>query len=92
MDALDEAGVREALAGLPGWEFDGQRISKEYTLESFMAAIGFIDRIAAAAEAADHHPDLYNHYKSVKVSLRSWDAGGVTRRDIRLAKQIEATA
>lgn len=92
MALLNETEIADALGSLPGWEHDGERITKDYSFASFMDAIGFINRIAAAADAADHHPDLENHYTKVKVSLRSWDAGGVTRRDVRLAAQIEALA
>lgn len=92
MAALTETEIAEALADLPGWSYDGERISKEFKFKTFMEAIAFIDRIADAAEAADHHPDLENHYNKVIVALRSWDAGGVTKRDIRMAKATEAAA
>ena len=91
MAKLTDAEVANALPGLPGWTYDGERISKEFTFPRFMEAIAFINRVADAAEAADHHPDLENHYKSVLVSFRSWDAGGVTRRDLRMASATEAS-
>lgn len=90
MSKLNDPQVVEALAALPGWSFDGERIHKEFKFKTFMEAIAFIDRIAVCAEAANHHPDLENHYNKVSVGLRSWDAGGVTARDIGLAGQIEA--
>lgn len=92
MAKMTENEIAEALDGLPGWSFDGESISKEFTFPTFMEAIAFIDRIAKAAEAADHHPDLENHYTKVIVAFRSWDAGGVTKRDVRMAAAVEATA
>ena len=89
MGALADAEITEALKALPGWSFDGERISKEFKFEAFMDAIAFINRVAEAAEEADHHPDLENHYNRVLVAFRSWDAGGVTKRDIRMAATTE---
>jgi 4a-hydroxytetrahydrobiopterin dehydratase len=57
-----------------------------------MAAIGFINRVAERAEAADHHPDLVNHYNRVRVSLHTWSENAVTEKDVGLAREIEATA
>lgn len=90
MATLTDTEIAEALANLPGWTYDGARISKEFVFPTFMEAIGFINRLAEAADAADHHPDLENHYTKVLVSFRSWDAGGVTRRDLRMAAAVEA--
>ena len=69
MAALTEPEIVEALADLPGWTYDGERISKEFSFPTFMEAIAFIDRVAEAAEAADHHPDLENHYTKVIVAV-----------------------
>jgi 4a-hydroxytetrahydrobiopterin dehydratase len=92
MAALSVEEIREALAGLPGWAYDGERISKEFAFPTFMEAISFINRLAAAAEDADHHPDLENHHTKVIVSFRSWDVGGVTGRDLRMAASTELAA
>jgi len=90
--ALTDAEIAEALADLPGWTYDNERITKEFAFPSFIEAISFINRVAEAAEAVDHHPDLESHYAKVIVSFRSWDAGGVTRRDLRMAAATEAAA
>lgn len=92
MANLADADIQEALSELPGWTYDGKRISKEFGFPTFMEAIAFINRIAEAAESADHHPDLENHYTKVLVSFRSWDADGVTRRDLRMAAATEEAA
>lgn len=92
MAKLTDADIEEALRELPGWTYDGNRITKEFAFQTFMEAIAFINRIAEASEAADHHPDLENHYTRVLVSFRSWDADGVTNRDLRMAGATEEAA
>jgi 4a-hydroxytetrahydrobiopterin dehydratase len=89
---LSDEEIREGLAGLDGWERDGEAIRKEFTFAGFRAAIAFIDRLAEVAIASRHHPDLENHYNRVVVSLTSHDAGGVTPADLSLARGIEAVA
>lgn len=94
MTALPEEEVRRALAtgDLPGWRLDRGEIFKNYKFDSFLAAIAFINRIAEKAEAADHHPDLENHYKRVRVALHTWAENAVTEKDLRLAREIESVA
>src|SRR4249920_1430650 len=91
MPRLSDDEVRAALAeGLPGWDFDGEAIRKEFVFKGFMAAIAFIDRLAPKAQEARHHPDLENHYNRVLVSLSTHDQGGVTEHDIALARAIDS--
>jgi 4a-hydroxytetrahydrobiopterin dehydratase len=91
MPRLSDDDVRTALAAdLPGWEFDGEAIRREFVFKGFMAAISFIDRLAAKAHEARHHPDLENHYNRVLVSLSTHDEGGVTEHDVALARAIES--
>jgi 4a-hydroxytetrahydrobiopterin dehydratase len=93
MATLSDDDVRIALTeGLPGWKFDGRTIQKEFVFKGFMAAIGFIDRLAPLAHEARHHPDLESHYNRVLVSLSTHDEGGVTEQDVSLARAIEAVA
>jgi 4a-hydroxytetrahydrobiopterin dehydratase len=87
---LDDGEIEQACSRLPGWERAGDQIVKWYELASFRDAITFVDSIADAAEAADHHPDLDIRYRRVRVSLSTHDAGGITQKDIDLAKEIEA--
>jgi 4a-hydroxytetrahydrobiopterin dehydratase len=84
--------VAEALEDLPGWTYDKGAIRKEYVFKGFKAAIGFIDRLAVAAGQAKHHPDLFNSYNRVVVSLTTHDEGGVTQKDVDLARSIESVA
>jgi 4a-hydroxytetrahydrobiopterin dehydratase len=87
----DDAIARE-LAGLPGWERDGNEIVRTYDRGNFDGSIAFVNAIAAAANAADHHPDLAVSWNRVTVRLASHDAGGITDRDVRLAHRIDALA
>jgi 4a-hydroxytetrahydrobiopterin dehydratase len=86
---LTDEQVVAALAGLPGWTREGDEIVKVYELVSFPEAIGFVVRIADAAEAANHHPDLDIRYRRVRVALTTHDAGGLTDLDLSLAGAIE---
>lgn len=81
-----------ALSGLPGWQAggDGRSIARTFVFADFSEAFGFMTRAALAAEKADHHPDWRNVYKTVQITLTTHDAGGVTARDIALAKIMDA--
>lgn len=82
---------RTALAGLPGWaEVQGRdAIAKSFNFADFNAAFGFMARVALMAEKLDHHPEWFNVYSKVDITLATHDAGGVTERDIALARFIE---
>jgi len=88
-----DARVR-ALAGLEGWtEVEGRdAIRKRYTFADFNAAFGFMARAALVAEKLDHHPEWFNVYKTVDLTLSTHDAGGVTERDIALAAAMDEFA
>lgn len=96
VEVLSDQAIRVALEELPGWTHlsggsgrSGELV-KEFRFPSFLDAIAFIDRLAEAAEAANHHPDLENHYDRVRVALHTWSENGVTRKDVDLAHRIEA--
>lgn len=92
-EPLAAGQLRAALADLPGWEADGDAITKTYTFSHFREAVSFIVRIAFAAEAANHHPELWNVYQRVRVTLATHDAGNrVTAKDVALAQDIERIA
>ena len=88
----EEIGEQLAAGDLPGWRFDRGEIFKQFKFPTFRDAIGFIDRIAVKADAADHHPDLENHYNRVRVALHTWNESAVTEKDFALARQIESVA
>ena len=82
----------EALAALPGWAYDGLRngIGKRFKFADFGAAFAFMTRVALEAEKADHHPEWSNVWNEVVIMLSTHSEGGVTAKDIALAKRIEA--
>jgi 4a-hydroxytetrahydrobiopterin dehydratase len=94
MPVLTEAERSEALAALPGWRYEeGERaIRRDFSFADFSAAFAFMTRVALAAEKADHHPDWSNAWNKVAVALSTHSEGGVTARDIALAKAIESFA
>ena len=83
-----------ALAKLSGWaEADGRdAITKKFVFKDFNEAFGFMTRAALVAEKMDHHPEWFNVYKTVEVTLSTHDAGGVTERDIKLAQAMDKLA
>ncbi len=83
-----------ALAALHGWaEVPGRNaITKHYKFNDFNEAFAFMTRVAMAAEKADHHPEWFNVYNRVEVTLSTHDAGGVTRKDIALAAFMDKAA
>lgn len=80
--------IAQALRGLDGWQAVGDSISRQFKFKDHITAFGFVTRVAMAAEAMNHHPDLRIVYSTVDITLSSHDAGGVTDRDIRLARRI----
>ena len=81
-----------ALAGLSGWtECQGRdAIAKSFVFKDFVAAFAFMTRGALAAERLNHHPEWFNVWNRVDVTLSTHDAGGLTDKDIALAKALEA--
>lgn len=90
--AADEVEAR--LRDLPGWSStrDGKAIARKFRFNDFGAAFAFMTRIALLAEKMDHHPEWSNVYDKVDVVLTTHDAGGVTDRDVAMAKAMEAWA
>jgi 4a-hydroxytetrahydrobiopterin dehydratase len=87
-------GASAALASLPQWKAVEGRdaISRIFRFDDFAAAFAFMTRVALAAEKMDHHPEWSNVWNKVEVVLTTHDAGGVTERDIDLARIMEAVA
>jgi 4a-hydroxytetrahydrobiopterin dehydratase len=92
MPTVSQADLEAALKNLPGWIGGSNAISKLFELNAFTDAIALVNRIAAAAEAADHHPDIDIRYNKLHITLSTHSEGGVTEKDIALAAQIEKLA
>ena len=89
---LDEAAVQGWLKAHAGWALEGGVIRRTYAFADFRAAMAFVNRVADAAEAADHHPDIDIRYSKVTLGLVTHDAGGLTRRDTMLAEAADVLA
>jgi 4a-hydroxytetrahydrobiopterin dehydratase len=88
--ALSAENIESAIDRLDGWAYAEGKLSKTYAFGSFREAMGFIVRVGFEAEAMNHHPELFNVYSTVKISLSTHDAGdAVTQKDIDLATEIE---
>ena len=72
-----------------GWKLKDGKIVKSFQFSSFMDAIEFVNEIARIAERLDHHPIITINWKTVKLSLKSFDVDAITKRDINLAEEIE---
>lgn len=92
MARLSDEEIRAGLAELPGWELSGDQIAKEYERDGFAGAIAFVVRLSYAAEAANHHPDLDIRYSKVRIALSTHSEGGITAKDLTLARAIEDLA
>jgi len=85
---------KTALAELEGWsEVEGRdAITKTFKFKSFNQAFGFMSRVALLAEKMDHHPEWFNVYNTVEVTLATHDAGGVTQNDVKMARAMNRYA
>ncbi|GIJ40746.1 4a-hydroxytetrahydrobiopterin dehydratase [Micromonospora andamanensis] len=88
-EVLTAEAVRNELGGLAGWSGDPTGITRTVELASFPDAIAVVDRVAATAEELDHHPDIDIRWRTVTFRCVTHSAGGVTERDLRLARRID---
>ena len=84
-----EKAIVEELGSSNGWELKDGKLIKSFHFPSFMNAINFVDEVANIAERLDHHPIITINWKTVKLSLKSFDVDTITKRDIALAKEID---
>jgi 4a-hydroxytetrahydrobiopterin dehydratase len=87
---LSERELSTRLAQLPAWRIENGKLRRDFKFEDFVAAFGFMTRVAILAEKADHHPEWFNVYNKVQIELTTHDAGGISERDFALARQIDA--
>ncbi len=92
MAVLTDSEIQKALGSLPGWKKNGTAIQRMFEFPDFKTAMQFVNKIADAAEQANHHPDIDIRYNKVTMALVSHDSGGVTPRDVRMAEKINQIA
>ena len=92
MSVLSAEGVQEGLRSLPQWKLDGKEIVRNYVFADFLAAMKFVNQVAEKAEQAGHHPDIDIRYNKVRLALVSHDQGGLTQRDMKMARMIDLLA
>ncbi|MFF0542855.1 4a-hydroxytetrahydrobiopterin dehydratase [Nocardia thailandica] len=88
-DLLSDPEITIALATLPDWSRDGDSITRTYKAPSFLDGIEAVRRVGAAAEAADHHPDIDIRWRTLTFTLSTHSAGGLTGKDVDLAHTID---
>ena len=91
VEKLSNEDITKALENLPGWTLQTERAAlfKKFSFADFNTAWGFMNRIALLAEKMDHHPEWFNVYNRVEITLTTHDANGVSERDIKMAAFIE---
>ncbi len=87
---LTEAQAKDAVARLNGWSIRDGKFHRELKFADFNAAWGFMARVALLAEQANHHPEWFNVYNTVRIDLRTHDVDGLSDRDVALAERINA--
>lgn len=88
-ERLSDIAIQRELGNLPGWSRRGEVITKTFQFRNFLAGIDFVTAVARAAEAADHHPDIDIRYTKIICTLSTHSAGGITQKDLDMARQIE---
>ena len=90
---LDERALASLLESGAGWRREGNALAKTFTFKGFKGAMAFANRVAEAANAANHHPDIHvEGYKNVRIVLTTHATGGISDADIELAKKVDAAA
>ena len=89
MGKLTTDDLAAALAELPGWSRQGESIERTYSFANFRVALGFVGFVAEVAEEMGHHPDIDVRYNRVRLAVTTHDAGGLTAKDLELARRID---
>ena len=88
MRLLSKEEINKHIEFLNEWQLDGDAIRREWIFKDFLEAMDFINTIAAIAENHNHHPEINNVYNRVSLRFNTHDAGGITEKDINIAKEI----
>jgi 4a-hydroxytetrahydrobiopterin dehydratase len=88
-DLLSDIAIQRELGTLPGWARRGDVLTRQYSFRNFVEAMTFVNRVADAAQAANHHPDIDIRYSKVTLTLSTHDSGGITQKDLDLARAVD---
>ena len=91
-EVLGASELEDALTSLEGWEVRDGKLHREFVFSDFVEAFGFMARAALVAERANHHPEWFNVYRTVRVDLATHESGGITERDTALAHAMNELA
>jgi len=89
MSKLNESQIRASLSIIPGWKLEKGELVQTTAFDDFKKAMKFVNHVAELAENAGHHPDIDIRYNKVRLALVTHDAGGITQKDISLARDID---
>ncbi len=89
---LTDEQIQGALAARPAWVETGEAIQRTFQFKNFAEAMAFVNKVAAVAEADQHHPDILIRYNKVTMTLSTHDAGGISHKDFELAAKLDAMA
>jgi 4a-hydroxytetrahydrobiopterin dehydratase len=92
MPKLSDAETQQALNDLPGWTVENGELTRPFKFKDFVEALGFIAQVGALQERADHHATITNTYSDVKIALSTHSEGGITEKDIDMARNISERA
>ncbi len=90
LEKMNEGEIRDALKNHPDWNEVGGELQRTFQFDDFAASIVFVNRVAEAAEKADHHPDILIRYNKVTLTISTHDAGGITEKDFDLAERADS--
>lgn len=89
---MDDDEIERRLSGLDGWQRRGHAIVRTFVFRDFREALGFLNLVADAADAQDHHPDVHLHWNTLTLELWTHASDAITERDFRLAEAIDRIA
>jgi 4a-hydroxytetrahydrobiopterin dehydratase len=87
---LTEDEIAKLMTKLPGWSVQNGKLHREYECKDFVAAFANMTRVAGIAESMNHHPEWFNVYNRISVDLTTHDAGGITEKDVKLARLLDS--
>ncbi|MAT80756.1 MAG: 4a-hydroxytetrahydrobiopterin dehydratase [Phycisphaerae bacterium] len=90
MDKLETDAIESHMESLTDWTLSGDNLQRTISFDDFRSAMAFVNKVADAAEAAAHHPDIMIRYGKVTLTLTTHDAGGLTENDFDMARKIDA--